>query len=135
VGSPASVAGVRVGDEILTINGGVPGTASCEQSGWSIDGVTTSLVLRRGSENIPLKLDVVRVASLLKSPKLALASTSMGKVFISGAPFTFGFTWNERSGYIEVGEIEIGLSQLIKYLLNEIPTVPLLSQMVLPKAK
>jgi membrane-associated protease RseP (regulator of RpoE activity) len=109
-GSPATVAGVRTGDEILAINGKIPGTASCKQSaGWSTDGLTTSLVLRRGSEDIPLKLAVMRLGSLLlASSKLTLASASSRDAFMTSAPFTFGFAWTQESGYVEVDEILSG---------------------------
>jgi S1-C subfamily serine protease len=108
-GSPAIVGGVRAGDEILTINGKIPGTASCKQSsGWSTDGLTTTLVLRRGSEDIPLNLAVVRLGSLLTSSKLVLASASTTEALMTSAPFTFGFGWNQGPGYVQVDEILSG---------------------------
>jgi C-terminal processing protease CtpA/Prc len=105
--SPAQHAGVEVGDEILSINGRGPGAFACG-AGWLGDDHVSTIVFRRGGQEVKLQMPSVSLVSMLSFPGIVPSSVEVREPFDLDAPFTFGFRWEERRGYLEISQILSG---------------------------
>jgi len=105
--SPAQHAGVEVGDEILTINGRPPSLFACG-AGWTADDRVSTIVFRRGGQEVKLQMPAVSLVSMLRSPDIVSSSVEVREPFDLHGPFTFGLQWEERQGYLEISQILSG---------------------------
>lgn len=105
--SPAEHAGIRVGDEILSINGRRVGASSCS-GGWTDTDHTSSIVLHRGAGVIKVRVAAAPFLSLVASESLVFSSNGGRSSFGLDAPFTLGLRWTEHPGYLEISQLLAG---------------------------
>ena len=105
--SPAQRAGVRVGDEILSINGRRVEANSCS-AGWSSADHRSTIALRRGLENVTLQIPSVRLVSMVLSQSVVRSSQNSQVVFDLAAAFTFGLRWEKHASYLEISQVLSG---------------------------
>jgi hypothetical protein len=106
-GSPADLAGIRPGNEILRINENRPGT-SCSALTWSSKSETDSayLLVRTGSDRREITLPLLPIGKLLDRA-WALGDHSLytrGSNQVYGS-YIFGLTWARRETHIVITDV------------------------------
>ncbi len=102
--SPAQLAGVRIGDELLLLNGSVAGGYSCGV-GWSKNGQSAVVTVQRDNEKLRLQMSTSPLSTILESREILLTSTENRRPFVIEAPFTLGVRWEQHSDYLVVSQV------------------------------
>lgn len=115
-GSPASKAGIKAGDEIVSINNFEPGT-SCGSTLWaSEDATVAELTIRRSGQESVLAVGLEPVGVIMARAigpdgghvMLVANQTGEGGEVGSYGPYTIGFHLKRQGGYLVIADVLSG---------------------------
>lgn len=102
--SPAQLAGVRVGDELIALNDKPAGGYSCGVV-WSNNDKSAAMTVRRDNERLQLQMPTLPLSAILESRGILLASMQKRQSFVIEAPFTFGVHLEQYPDYLVVSQV------------------------------